>query len=413
MVTIVVALTVLTATLVSGATPSAAVTLSNLALSNASLENVSNSVPVGWTRSGLGRLSASWALVSGHTGAVAQRISVSSYGDGDRRLMSPEIPVSVGRQYQLSAWYRTDATTRVVTYTRDSSGVRRAWASSGILQKASGWTMAKYTTPAVPAGTVSVSFALSVSSNGTLITDDYAIDMVPLAPLLSVNFSRAPGLITNEYAYWNKSAPDRVDDPTWDMTSGSLFAHDSGNGNIAGFTGTPDDVAPDATSSTHTDSAIFRMVTKRKDFTSVDVALDLRHDGFVTTPSTPSVPWDGVHVFLRYQDETALYYASVDRRDNTVAVKKKVTGGASNGGTYYTLASGAHVVPVGMWEHVVASVWDAPDGSVRISLRVNGTVVVQAVDDGTYGAPYKSGGVGLRGDNSRFHFDNFVVTKRY
>lgn len=36
-----------------------------------------------------------------------------------------------------------------------------------------------------------------------------------------------------------------------------------------------------------------------------------------------------------------LFYASVNRCDQTVAIKKKMPGGSSNGGTYFTLASGS------------------------------------------------------------------------
>jgi hypothetical protein len=52
---------------------------------------------------------------------------------------------------------------------------------------------------------------------------------------------------------------------------------------------------------------------------------------------------------LRYQSETSLYYASINRRDGTSVIKKKVTGGPDNGGTYYDLTPYvAHAVPYSM-----------------------------------------------------------------
>lgn len=224
-------------------------------------------------------------------------------------------------------------------------------------------------------------------------------------PLLTDSFTRADGLITNEYAYWNPTAPDRVVDSTWWLNSGSLFARSG-----AGWTGRVDDIAPNATSSNGTDSAIFRLLTRRSDLTNVSVSLRLRHEGFSTTPSTPAVAWDGVHVFLRYASEESLYYASVDRRDGTTQIKKKVPGGSSNGGTYYTLASGKNPFVQGVWQQVNASIATQADGSVRITLVVDGVVVCQAVDAGVGGPVIASGMVGLRGDNSMFSFDDFSVT---
>ncbi len=156
---------------------------------------------------------------------------------------------------------------------------------------------------------------------------------------------------------------------------------------------------------------MFRLTTKDADFTNVAVVFDLKLLGLTQTATTPPVDWDGVHVFLRYQNEQSLYYASVDRRDGTTAIKKKVPGGPSNGGTYYLLGSGRHVVPFGAWDHVRATIADNADGSVAIKLSVGGKVVASAVDRGTGGPPITHAGkVGIRGDNAQFNVDAFSVT---
>jgi hypothetical protein len=154
------------------------------------------------------------------------------------------------------------------------------------------------------------------------------------------------------------------------------------------------------------------MVTKRKDFTSVNVSFRLQHDAFTKTAATPEVAWDGEHIFLRYVDETSLYYASFDRRDGTTAIKKKVTGGISNGGTYYTLASGRDTFTPGRFHDVRASIFDTPTGAVNIRLWLDQRLVLSATDTGIGGPPIRSGGVGIRGDNSGFRFDDFLVTSR-
>jgi len=227
--------------------------------------------------------------------------------------------------------------------------------------------------------------------------------------LFSDTFAGYPnGLITNEYAYWSPGSAGAKNSSTWEMTSGSLFAENS-----AGWTGIPDVGAPNADSSNANNSAVFRLTTKRADFGDVAVSFDLLNQGLSATAGTPPVDWDGVHVFLRYQTEYNLYYASVNRRDNTVIVKKKVPGGPSNGGTYYNLGSyGSHTVPYNVWQKVKATVKNNTDGSVTIQLFADGQLVFSVTDNGSIGgAPIRSAGkVGIRGDNANLKFKNFTVT---
>jgi len=222
---------------------------------------------------------------------------------------------------------------------------------------------------------------------------------------LADSFSLSNGLITNEYAFWNPTASATRTSPTWEMTSGSLFAR-SGRA----WSGKPDNIDPNATSTNGTDSAIFRMVTRRKDFSNVSVSFTLRRDRLISTSSTPAVAWDGEHIFLRYASEVSLYYVSFDRRDGTVAIKKKVAGGTSNGGTYYTLASGRNAFSAGVFHAVRATIFDNSDGSVALRLWVDGIRILSATDTGIGGPVIRMGGVGIRGDNAEFTFDDFLVT---
>lgn len=221
-------------------------------------------------------------------------------------------------------------------------------------------------------------------------------------------FDYPKGLITNEYAYWNASHPDAVHSPLWEMTSGSLFARSG-----AGWSGKPDGKSPDADSSPYNDSAVFRLTTKRSDFGDVAVSFKLRNNSLTSTSRTPAVSWDGIHVFLRYQTQYSLYYASINRRDNTSVLKKKVPGGDENGGTYYVLGSSAsHTVPYGAWQNVEARIRTKSNGSVTIQLFADGTPVVSATDSGVGGPPITSAGkVGIRGDNCNFDVDDFTVSQ--
>jgi hypothetical protein len=247
------------------------------------------------------------------------------------------------------------------------------------------------------------------------------VGAMPLASaatvLLNYTFgvSYAPnGLITNEYAYWNPSASDAWKSSYWQMDSGSLFRKTDTN---VGYTGKIDDCSgysngPNATSSNCTDSAVFRLNTINRTYNNVRVDMRLYQLGLASTPSTPAVDWDGVHIFLRYQSEYNLYYASVNRRDGHVVIKKKCAGGSSNGGTYYTLAEkSGYAIPYNTWQNVGATVQTVAPGKVTINLLRNGAQVLTATDSGTgCSAITNAGATGVRGDNDRFYFDDFVVT---
>lgn len=229
----------------------------------------------------------------------------------------------------------------------------------------------------------------------------------PTGILLQENFDGVDGLITNEYAFWNPTLSTSVKSPIWEMTSGSLFRKSN-----QAWSGNPDGGNPDALSAKANNNCIFRCVTKRKDLGDFKVAFDFNPSAFVIGPTTPAVDWDGAHIFLRYQSEEGLYYASFIRRDGKVVIKKKVPGGPSNGGTYYELTPYvANVLPLNKPAKLEATIKNVLTG-VQITLTVNGTKVLDVVDNGTVGgaAIANSGGTGLRGDNLNFTFDNFIVT---
>jgi hypothetical protein len=236
---------------------------------------------------------------------------------------------------------------------------------------------------------------------------DPGIEPAP-EPLFQDAFDRPDGLVTNEWAYRHPADPDAVVSPDWYLTSGSLFT----SGGTA-WTGAPDRGEPDASSADGNGSAVFRLVTRRRDFGDVTVSFSLRNDEVVSTASMPAAAWDGVHVFLRYQSPYRLYSASVNRRDGTVVLKKKCPGGPSNGGTYHTLSSPAsRAVPYGEWQRIVTTVRNVTPGSVELRLEIDGTVIASAVDGGVGCAPIRSAGsVGVRGDNADFRLDDVVVSQ--
>ncbi|MCT9078354.1 hypothetical protein [Streptomyces fulvoviolaceus] len=214
------------------------------------------------------------------------------------------------------------------------------------------------------------------------------------------------GLVTNAFAFLHPSNPHARLSPDWITTSGSLFAKDG-----AGWTGVPDagDTGPD--SARHTDSAVFRLATRRRDFGPATVSMWVRLEPPVTTPRTPARDWDGGHVWLRYHSPEELYGISFRRRDGVVVIKRKIPGFGSededNGG-YATLAEGKRAISYGTWHYVTASAVNLPSGSVLLRLDIDGKTVLTGQDP-TPGPLRRPGAVGLRADNTELFFRDFRV----
>lgn len=214
-------------------------------------------------------------------------------------------------------------------------------------------------------------------------------------------------LVTNEYAHWNPDAPDARKSPVWDMTSGSLFVR-----NTVGYSGRPDRRAVDAASAKGTNSAVFRLVTRNR--TYGDARFSMRFRMLRFNPSGDQTDdWDGLHLWLRYQDETNMYIASVARRDHTATLKRKDPGGDANGGSYALLKSTRAAVSLDAWHTAVATIRNIQqDGkpAVELTLDIDGTRVLHAIDAGDQGGPLRRpGAVGIRADNLEFEFTDVRV----
>lgn len=244
-------------------------------------------------------------------------------------------------------------------------------------------------------------------------------------------FDYPTGLITNEYAHWNSGHADAKISNVWDMTSGSLFAQTG-----TGWSGIPDSCGPNATSSNCTDSNVFRLNTKATFAGNTKVSLAIRQNKDIHDPNCESsgICWHGAHIWLRYVNQYNLYYASIQRSDGKVVIKRKVPCGSDNSGTYFELSSYIpHDWAVGVWKHYSTTVANNADGSVTIKLYDDDqstTVPVatgtdrggnnpnwssSCTTDGHYASQaYKpitqAGSVGVRADYANFNFDNFTVT---
>lgn len=135
---------------------------------------------------------ASWTLTSdAHSGSVAERLDVTKWTAGDRKLVLSQrqveqsclAAVTPGRSYSVWAWYKGNwaisgtATTKVsiVTYYRNAGGSWVYWQASPPLAPTSAWTLASFRSAPLPAGATAVSFGLAMSGAGNVTTDDYAL----------------------------------------------------------------------------------------------------------------------------------------------------------------------------------------------------------------------------------------------
>lgn len=216
------------------------------------------------------------------------------------------------------------------------------------------------------------------------------------------------------------------------MTSGSLFTHQG-----AFWTGLPDSCSngPNALSTNCTDSNVFRLNTVKKFTGNIALSLSLRQNTNIhkTACNKNDTCWYGTHLWLRYQNQFDLYYASINRADGTVVIKRKVPCGPSDSGTYFVLGQYVkHDFKVGVWNDYTATVQTNSDGSVTIRLyddrySTNKPIVVgtdrgginpnwstSCTTPGRYASavykPITAGGyVGVRGDYANFAFKDFQV----
>ena len=151
-------------------------------LKNASLETASGSTPTCWTLGGYGNNAFSWTRSSdAHDGSFGEALNVTSYTDGDRKMVSNQdtgtcaVSAVAGRTYTVTVWYKSTAQPVIFAFYRSSAGAWTYWAQSARQATASGWTKATWTTPAVPAGATHVSVGVGLNMAGSVTTDDYGL----------------------------------------------------------------------------------------------------------------------------------------------------------------------------------------------------------------------------------------------
>lgn len=151
-------------------------------ITNPSLEEQVDGVPTCWTQGGFGANSPEFSLIpSAHSGAIASRLVMRDYIDGDAKLLqntdlgacAPS--VLAGRTYTIEVWYTATVPASFSVQYRLARGVWIYGLSSPPFPPAAEFTVARWTLPPIPQGVTGVSFGLALSQNGELVTDDYGL----------------------------------------------------------------------------------------------------------------------------------------------------------------------------------------------------------------------------------------------
>ena len=119
------------------------------------------------------------------SGSFGERVKMTGRTDGDAKLVplmdlgECSSQVTSGRNYEVSAWYKSNVDVSFTLYKRNAIGQWTYWTHSPRFAPVSGWTRATWISPTPPADALAVSFGLTIDSVGTLTTDDYGFAETP------------------------------------------------------------------------------------------------------------------------------------------------------------------------------------------------------------------------------------------
>jgi peptidoglycan/xylan/chitin deacetylase (PgdA/CDA1 family) len=139
-------------------------------------------VPACWTHGGFGTNSPEFSLVpDAHSGATASRLVMRDYVDGDAKLLQTmdlgtcAPAVTPGGTYTIQASYTATVPTAFSVQYRLARGVWVYGVTSPQFAPATQFTAARWTLPPIPEGVTAVSFGLTLTQNGELVSDDYSL----------------------------------------------------------------------------------------------------------------------------------------------------------------------------------------------------------------------------------------------
>lgn len=153
---------------------------------NPSLETATDGVPDCFQLGGYGTNSFAWTRTDdAHGGSFGERVDISGYTDGDRKLVTKQdvggcAPAAIpGHTYRLEVWYKgswaSGVRVKMSFFYRSSTGVWTFWDNGPALTATGTWAQTLVTTPPVPGGATNISFGVALAGVGDLTVDDFTL----------------------------------------------------------------------------------------------------------------------------------------------------------------------------------------------------------------------------------------------
>ncbi|HEV8462613.1 MAG TPA: chitobiase/beta-hexosaminidase C-terminal domain-containing protein [Gaiellaceae bacterium] len=152
-------------------------------LQNPGLESGAGNTPTCWQLGGYGTNTAAWTWTNdAHGGNAAENLNITSYTNGDRKLLTQfntcSVGVTPGHSYTISAWYKGTAKPSIFTFLSSTgpTGSYAFLANSPQQPLSAAWTQATWSTSVMPAGATNLSIGLGLTGQaGSVTMDDFSM----------------------------------------------------------------------------------------------------------------------------------------------------------------------------------------------------------------------------------------------
>jgi hypothetical protein len=151
-------------------------------LANPSFEVKAKGTPDCWDATSFGDNEGTGAPTSdAHSGRTAMRLDVTKWTSGDRKIVVTQDlgrcapPVTAGRTYGVTAYYKATAPVYATSFVRTRDGEWRFWSDGPLGAPSDLWSRMSWTTPPVPPDAQAISIGFGLKTTGSLTVDDAAM----------------------------------------------------------------------------------------------------------------------------------------------------------------------------------------------------------------------------------------------
>lgn len=144
-------------------------------IANGSMETANGAAPAGWGKNTWGDNTAQFSYESsGRTGSKSTKVTVTNYASGDAKWYAGHVPVTAGKKYAYTDYYKSNVATRVVASYISTQGEYTYEELAGAPASSSAWAQYKADFT-IPAGAAKVSIYHVIDKVGNLTLDDVTL----------------------------------------------------------------------------------------------------------------------------------------------------------------------------------------------------------------------------------------------